>query len=204
MQELQAFIDTVDKLVNNLSPQQRRVMLRTMSIELRRRNAQRVKANIEPSGDKMSSRNGDRWKMRGLRDGQTLRRSQKFNFFKERDLSLHFVRDNGTTIVGREQGVGNPPFKASGFVRANIYYKASTGKQQKMFTKMAKTKYLRSRSNANEAVVGFLGGLTAKIAAEHHYGSSSKNLPARELIGLSAEDLEYAQTEILAAIAKGI
>lgn len=201
MAELDEFLETVGALVKNLSPQERRALLRNLSVELRKRNAARVRANIEPAGSAMEGRNGDRWQMRGLKEGQSLRLRQKFNYFKERGLSLAYQREEGGKIIGRLEG---EPRRLSSYRRDDVYFKGRSSKPKKMYQKMARAKYLRSKNTADEAVIGFLGGITAKIAVEHHYGESSKNLPARELIGLSAEDLEYVKSEILKAVSKGI
>lgn len=198
---LNNFIQSVDALIKNLSPAERSAMLRTISIEVRKRNAARVRGNIQPDGSPMAGRQGDRWKMRGLRNGEALLKGKKFNHFKQRDLTLAYVRQEGEKIIGRKEG---EPRKLSGYLRENIYFQGRSSKNARMYQKMARPKYLRSKNTSNEAIIGFLGGITAKIAAEHHYGDSRKNLTSRELVGLSDSDLSYIETEIIKSVAKGI
>ena len=198
---LNNFIQSVDALIKNLSPAERSAMLRTISIEVRKRNAARVRGNIQPDGSPMAGRQGDRWKMRGLRNGEALLKGKKFNYFKQRDLALAYIRQEGKKIIGRKEG---EPKKMSGYLRENIYFDGRNNKKARMFQKISRPKYLRSKNTSNEAIIGFLGDITAKIAAEHHYGDSRKNLTSRELVGLSDSDLSYIETEIIKSVAKGI
>ncbi|WP_373745981.1 phage virion morphogenesis protein [Neisseria dentiae] len=201
MDALEEFTAEVANLIKNLSPPARRNLLRTISMALRKRNAERVRANIQPDGAAMEARDGDRWKMRGLREGEALKAGRKFHYFKERDLSAVYVRDDGEKLIVRKAGEKK---RVAGYLRENVYFQGGRPRGKKMYPKLARAKYLRSRNDADSAVIGFMGGITAKIAAEHHYGDSAKKLPPRELIGISDDNFAYIKAEILDAVSKGL
>ena len=86
----------------------------------------------------------------------------------------------------------------SKFNRNHIYVKGKSSKKELqknlMFRKINQFKYLKMKATSHEVAIGFLGGLTAKIAAAHQYGED--NRPVRELLGFSDEDIELIEQTI--------
>lgn len=196
MSYLDQYISNLDGLIQQLSPQATRQLTRELGQEMRRRNAARIKANVQPDGAAYLPRQGYGWKLRQLKPNETLKPGQKFNFFKERDLSLKFVRDKGNRFVGEDEDGC-----MGGFLKKFIYIKTNA-KKGRMFRKMANFKWLKTKNNNNEAAFGFMSGIVGQIAAEHQAGNDAINLPAHELIGFSADDLRVIQETIIAYLAK--
>lgn len=72
MQELEEFVAQIRHLSLQLKPSVRAKLLRTIATELRRRNRERIRANVEPDGSPMAKRQGDRFMFRRIRDGEGL------------------------------------------------------------------------------------------------------------------------------------
>ncbi len=74
---------------------------------------------------------------------------------------------------------------------------------QSMFAKLRTTKHLKARADAAAATVE-ISGRTARIASVHQYGLLDRpqpggpeiRYPARELLGFSADDLEWLQVSL--------
>lgn len=197
---LNTYLDELDELIQRLSSSERAGLMRNIGKELQGRNSRRILDNVDPQNVAYIPRTGRAWDLRRLREGETIRRHQKFNFFKERDIELAFTREtyskNGNPMVlGRRAEDKQPFWQASGFVREGIYVKDRRGKGKlRMFKKLGKQKWLRFRATSQEAAIGFMNGVVARVAAEHHYGM--KGLPQRELIGLPKEDMEYIRNTV--------
>ncbi|MDO5058777.1 MAG: phage virion morphogenesis protein [Neisseria sp.] len=200
MSALDSYIADIDRLAGRLSRNQTARLAKQLAAELKKRNAARIRANVEPDGEAFAPRSGSYWQLRRLKNGETLSTRQKFNYFKEQNLSAaHIIRDDGEKIILRENGLGNPPYKASGFLRSKIYLKKRSTKPPKMFKKIGR--HLKHRGTADGAEIRFTDGLMAEIAAEHHHGRDK--LPARELLGFSEEDLAYIRQTIEAELSAG-
>lgn len=76
--------------------------------------------------------------------------------------------------------------------------------KRKMFTKLRQARYLKLQSDANQITIGFFAR-TARLARIHQYGlrdRPGKGAPdvqyaRRELLGLTAADLEMIRTRLL-------
>lgn len=198
--ELNQYLENLDGLITKLSPAQTRAMSQEVGREMRRRVAARIKANITPEGMAYAARQGDAWKARRLRDGESIKPGQKFSYFKAHNLQLQYVIDRGDRIVGKEITDGNPGYNGSGFLKKFIYIHQPR-KSGMMFKRLPGSRWLKTKTTASEAAIGFMNGLMASIAAEHQSGNSSKNLPARELLGFSPEDLRYIQETVIRHLA---
>ena len=82
MEELEALVAQIEHLALKIQPSARAKLMRNIATELRRRNRNRIKANIEPDGNPMAKRQGDRFAFRRLRDGEELHH-RPFRFFGE-------------------------------------------------------------------------------------------------------------------------
>lgn len=196
MTELDKYIGELDALLQKLKPAQRSRLSRRLAVEMRQRNAERIRANIQPDGRAMQQRSGDRWQMRPLKPGETIRRGQLFNHFHRRHIRLDWVRDRGDRVVGGISGG-----EASGYIKDHIYLPYQSLKQKMMFKKMPKTRHLKIKNDANQAAIGFMGSIVGRIAAEHQYGAAK--LPARELLGFSNDDLAFIRQAVWEALASG-
>lgn len=200
MQELEEFVAQIRHLSLQLKPSVRAKLLRTIATELRRRNRERIRANVEPDGNPMAKRQGDRPLFRRLRDGEGLNR-RPFRFFGEKYGDNYTGRiaysrtENGKELVRFEGERG-----LLGFRREYLYLKTSTASRMAMFRRLGAARWLRQKADANRAQIGWFGGSAAAIAAEHEDGNSSKNLPSRLLLGLPKEDLQYVTDQLLQAL----
>lgn len=202
MEELEALVAQIEHLALKIQPSARAKLMRNIATELRRRNQNRIKANIEPDGNPMvkRKRQGDRFAFRNLRDGEELHR-RPFRFFGElygdRDMDpIAYSRtENGNELV-RFEG----DRELYGFRREYLYLKTPTISRMVMFRRIGAARWLRQKADENHAKIGWFGGKAAQIATEHEDGSTVKNLPSRLLLGLPKEDLEYITDQILNAI----
>lgn len=197
---LDRYLDNLDGLIRQLTPAQTTALTRQIGQELRRRTAARIKANVSPDGNAFVRRQGEAWKARSLRDGETLKPGQRFGYFKSHNLRLKNVIDRDNRLVGIETTEGNPGYPASGFLKKFIYIQRPRASGM-MFRRMPNGRWLKSKTTASEAAIGFMGGLMGQIAAEHQSGNSAKNLPARELIGFAPDDLRYIQEAVVQHLA---
>lgn len=200
MQELEEFVAQIRHLALQLKPSVRAKLLRTIATELRRRNRERIRANVEPDGNPMAKRQGDRHLLRRIRGGEELNR-RPFRFFGEKYGDNYTGRiaysrtENGKELVRFEGERG-----LSGFRREYLYLKKPTTSRMAMFRRIGNARWLRQKVDANRAQIGWFGGLVAGIAAVHEDGNSSKNLPSRLLLGLPKEDLQYVADQLLQAL----
>lgn len=76
--------------------------------------------------------------------------------------------------------------------------------KRKMFTKLKAAKHLRLQSDANSIALAFIGR-TARLARVHQYGlrdrpgrgSPQVQYARRELLGLTADELDHIRTRLL-------
>lgn len=196
MQELEEFVAQIRHLALQLQPSARAKLLRTIATELRRRNRERIRANVEPDGKPMAKRQGDRFMFRRIRDGEGLN-GQPFRFLGENYTGrIAYSRtENGNELV-RFEGER----KLLGFRREYLYLESPTISRMKMFRRLGAARWLRQKADANRAQIGWFGGSAAAIATVHEEGDSRKNLPARLLLGLPKEDLQYVIDQLLQAL----
>ncbi|MBN6079894.1 phage virion morphogenesis protein [Aggregatibacter actinomycetemcomitans] len=83
-------------------------------------------------------------------------------------------------------------------------------KRKAMFAKLKTARFLKIRTNANEAIIGFTGR-EADIAKIHQYGLQARPTPnasykvqyaQRELLGFSREDVEMIEMLVLEQLAR--
>ena len=110
---LDRYLDNLDGLIQQLTPAQTAALTHQIGQELRRRTAARIKANVAPDGSAFVRRQGEAWKARSLREGETLKPSQRFGFFKSHNLQLKNVINRDNRLVGVESTEGNPGYPAS-------------------------------------------------------------------------------------------
>ena len=196
--ELNTLIKQLESLIQAMTPQARRRLNQQLARNLRTRNAERIKANTEPDGSAMQARQSDRWQMSGLKENQTIRPGQRFHHFKQRNLTAAYVRDEGDTIIVRHPGQN----QVQGYLKKNIYLQGGRLRQKMLFQKLPRTRYLKTKTSPEETAIGFMHGFVGRIAHRQHHGEPSKNLPARELLGLSESDIRHIQETLIAHLAQ--
>ncbi|HGP0434389.1 TPA: phage virion morphogenesis protein, partial [Neisseria meningitidis] len=90
-----------------------------------------------------------------------------------------------------------------GFKREHLFIETGRRARLQLFRKLGRARWLRSKADSSEALIGWLGGSAAVIARDHDEGNSKKNIPSRLLLGLSKDDLLYIQEQILNAVNGG-
>lgn len=193
---LDQYLSNLDGLLQKLSGPERRALSRVLAVEMRQRIGQRIKDNVSPKGEAYAGRRGGSWDLRPLRKGETLKPGQKFNYLKERDIQLAWVKDAGGHYIGREVPNSNYGYAASGYKKELIYIKGRA-KSNRMFRKLPSGRWLRYKTDDQQAAIGFMNGLVGQIAAEHQDGNATKNLPSRELIGFAKDDLSFIEDTVI-------
>lgn len=122
---------------------------------------------------------------------------------ERRLLAREVARDLRIANRNRIKAQTNPdgtPFEPRNELRG----RSGQIRRRGMFSKISTAKYLRIKTNANAAEVGFLGRV-ARIARVHHYGLRDRVEPGgpqhkyarRELIGITAADAERIGNSVL-------
>lgn len=112
MQELEEFVAQIRHLALQLQPSARAKLLRTIATELRRRNRERIRANVEPDGKPMAKRQGDRFMFRRIRDGEGLN-GRPFRFSGKNTATI--------TQVASHTAVQKTAMSWSGLRESEIY-----------------------------------------------------------------------------------
>lgn len=202
MNALDQYIDRLDELVKRLSPTERAKLSRDIGTQVRQSNKRRIQANISPEGVPFAQRQGV--PQRPLRKNETVKVGQQFLYvgtaarmrtIKTAASAAHPSRRN--TQPHDADYVWGYDLTAGGirkYRRSLIGMESKRTRARLMFRKIHQYKYLKLKADSHGAAVGFLGGLTAHIAAAHQYGQ--ENRPQRELLGFSEGDLQLIE-EIL-------
>ncbi|WP_440893678.1 phage virion morphogenesis protein [Aeromonas dhakensis] len=81
--------------------------------------------------------------------------------------------------------------------------------RRKMFFKISNTTWLKARASEQQAVVEFVGTAN-RLATIHQYGLKDRikgreiSYPARELLGITTEEVERLEELLLAQLTKGL
>ncbi len=122
---------------------------------------------------------------------------------ERRVLAREVARDLRIANRERIKAQTNPdgtPFEP----RTQLRGRRGAIRRKAMFTKLRTAKYLRIRTSADEAAVGFLGRVS-RIARVHHYGLRDRvekggpqhQYARRELIGITAKDADRIAESVL-------
>ena len=196
MNDLDVFLDRVDALVAKLEPAQQRELSRQIATEIRRRNVERIKSNVQPDGSGMAARRGRN--LRRLRAGGSLRAGQEFYYYG-RLVSLTWVKDYGERFIGGYAAGDNS--KVGVYLRSHV--KLASKANKKMFRRLSMAKWLKTKTEAGSATVGFWTGSAARVASEHQSGSR-KNLPPRTVLGFSPDDIEWIEQSVIEYLADAL
>ena len=190
MDALEQYLDHVDALIAKLSPVQQRQLAKQIGDEIRKRNALRIRANVEPDGNAMMKRQGRN--LRKLRGG--LRQRQQFYYFG-RAVSLQWSKDAGDRIIGREGGK-----QAGGYLKQFIMLES--GARRAMFRRLPMVKWLKVKASADSVTVGFWNGGVGKLAAAHQSGEGKT--AARQLLGFAPDDIQFIEQKAVEFLAENL
>ena len=196
MDDLDVFLNRVDALVAKLEPAQQRELSRQIATEIRRRNVERIKSNVQPDGSGMAARRGRN--LCRLRAGGSLRAGQEFYYYG-RLVSLTWVKDYGERFIGGYAAGDNS--KVGVYLRRNV--KLASKARLKMFRRLPMAKWLKTTTDAGSATVGFWTGSASRVASEHQNGSR-QNLPARTVLGFSPDDIEWIEQSVIEYLADAL
>ena len=208
MSELERYLQELESLIRRLDAPARRRLANDIGTEIRRRNAQRIRANISPGGAPFTPRH--RQPTRKLRQGERIRIGQAF-IYLGRTAMMRTIKtpasaaapSRDTTQAHNDQYVYGWDFEAAGirkFRRDRIELPDNSERRARMFRKIHRFNYLKKLPLPEGVQVGYPGSLTGYIAAAHQYGAD--NRPARELLGYSDEDLRYIQETVIRHLAE--
>ncbi|AQU84928.1 MULTISPECIES: phage virion morphogenesis protein [unclassified Halomonas] len=128
---------------------------------------------------------------------------EKLSPKERRVLAREIARD--LRIANRERikaqtGPDGTPFEP----RTQLRGRSGAIRRRTMFTKLRTAKYLKIKTNADEAAVGFIGRVN-RIARIHHYGLRDRvekggpqhQYARRELVGITAADTDRIRYSVL-------
>ena len=210
---LNHYINRLNGLIEKLSPTQTRALNQELARDIRRRNAQRIQANIEPDGSVMAPRQSP--PTRPLRSNETIKPGQKFQYMGS-EVQMRTIKtpetaanpSRSSTKSHDSRYIWGYDLEQGGirkYRRDRIEMPAATAAAQKrarMFKKIHRFTYLKQQISPTEAAIGYPGGLTAYIAAAHQHGLG--NRPERRLLGFSQDDLRYIQDTVISHLAASI
>ena len=206
MDELHPYAARLDVLVRQLEPAQIRKLTRELARTIRLSAKQRIAANQAPDGSAYTPRSG--LQGRPLHKGEILRQDQPFivggELKKFRRIKTERSDPKGydpKLEMGWEYGAS----EVRRYHRSSITIPRAGSSL--MFRKLHRYRFLKARHTDRAALVGFMGGLIADIAAQHQEGSPRRpshlksGLPARPLLGFSAQDLRTIEALLISHLA---
>ena len=206
--KLTRFAERAELIRARLSERELAKFADQMAKEMRESNANRIKANVTPEGDKMDPRKPQRGN-----------REIKFIYTTSDKEVRHLKSWRGTRsyIIGFDiMRGGIRTFKRSRIKRF-IKVDASKGDtinkgalKRKMFSRLIKSKWLKAKGYNDRAEVSF-ASTADKVANIHHYGLKDKGskgqdiqYPERHLLGMDAKDIDKVEDMLLSQLTKGL
>lgn len=199
--KLTRFAERAELIRARLSDRELAKFADKMAKEMRESNANRIKANVTPEGDKMDPRKSQRGN-----------REIKFIYTTSDKEVRHLKSWRGTRsyIIGFDiMRGGICTFKRS---RIKRFIKLDTSKgdsinknslKRKMFSRLIKSKWLKAKGYRDRAEVSF-ASTADKVANIHHHGLKDKGskgqdiqYPKRHLLGMDEKDIDRLETMLL-------
>lgn len=217
---LNLYIKNIDEYIARLSPAELRRLKSDIGKVVLNANRRRIRANIEPEGNAMTPRAGHEEEGRKLRKNERLKPGQEFYYigpYGKHNYSIRRLKNVKTAASAAKKSRVNtaaydPQYEwgyeleTDGVSKFNRdYIRLLDGKPTKerlktrMFTKIHRAKYLKSKINNLGVAIKFISGMTAYIAAAHQYGED--NRPERHLLGFSADDLDTIEQLVISHMA---
>lgn len=217
---LSLYIKNIDEYIARLSPAELRRLKSDIGKVVLKANRQRIRANIEPEGNAMTPRAGHEEAGRKLRKNERLKPGQEFFYIgpygKHNGIIRRLKNVKTAASAAKKSRVNTAAYdpqyewgyelETDGVSKFNRdYIRLLDGKPTKerlktrMFTKISRAKYLKSKINNLGVAIKFVSGMTAYIAAAHQYGED--NRPERHLLGFSADDLDTIEQLVISHMA---
>lgn len=206
---IQDLPDYIATLVKKMEAPQRKELTRKLSKSLRASQTKRIRQQISPDGTAFMKRKP-----------QKAKREIKFIYqLGDGVRHLRSWRETKNYIVGFDRYRGSiRTFKKSRIIKtlsvdrgeASALLDRSRGDiRRRMFTGLIKSRWLKAKGDASEASVSF-EGIASRVARVHHYGLRDKvnkyggevDYPARELLGISREELELIEEMTIAHLGR--
>ncbi|PHM75685.1 phage virion morphogenesis protein [Xenorhabdus cabanillasii] len=202
---LRSLDSALTALLSQLSPTSRKSLARDIARDLRKSQMHRIRAQRNPDGSRYTRR-----KAQVL----TVQRGMKF-IWRGETRHLKNWRSTQDKITGYDTGrKGLRTFYKTDIQRilekkTDRINPQKGSKKARMFKKLATARYLRLSASDKEAVIFFVPK-AAKIARVHQFGLKErlrgKNMevkyPARQLLGLTADDIAHIGEQILAHLTR--
>ncbi len=178
--------DTLEGLIESLSPTARKNLTKDISRYLRSTQAKRIKLNRDPDGKKYEPRKRPK-----------SRREIKFMYYGD-ERHLKSYRSGSRYIIGYDRFRGDiRTFRRDRIERytkvdkgsATAAYGRNSQIRNRMFTNLIKTKWLKAKANPNEASVQF-DSIADRVATVHQYG-------LRDRIGSGNQKVRYQERRLL-------
>lgn len=208
---IQALPDYIDALISKMEPAQRKELTRKIAKSLRGSQAKRIRQQKAPDGSVFEKRKP-----------QKAKREIKFIYQTGDEVRhLRSWRESKHYIVGFDRYRGNiRTFKKSRIIKTLSVNRGETSTlldrsrgdiRRRMFTGLIKSKWLKGKGDGSEASVSFQG-IAGRVARVHHYGLRDKvnergdevDYPARELLGITREELELIEEMAIAHLSRGM
>lgn len=202
--ELEKLSSFIEPMLRALSAPQRRALTQKIARDLRRINQRRIKSQQNPDGSSYDVR---------LKPKMAVGQIQFI--YKDELRDMKSWQDQGDRVTGYDRNAGGirtfikdrvqkwlPSHTASRTRRGN--------KKEKMFSKLAGPKYLKTHTSEHSAAIEFLGRI-AQIANIHQHGLRAPvsaggalySYPERQLLGFSAQDQRILLDSILTCLTRG-
>lgn len=180
------------------NPSAMRRSIREATNLVRDLNRDRIKRNVTPSGDSMQKRKSPQKSLARISflyrtpDGNRTIRDLR-NFREMKHMYIGYDRTRG----GVRSFLKSRIIKTISVDKTKVSAKPS---QQKMFKRLIRNQWLRTKMTSKEASVYF-AGVAGNVAAIHHFGEKDKpnpksqavEYPQRELLGFTAEDVDKVE-----------
>ncbi|CAM3950263.1 phage virion morphogenesis protein [Xenorhabdus thuongxuanensis] len=192
-------------LLGRMSPGQRRQLAKEISRDLRRSQIRRIQQQKNPDGSHYTKRKAS---------FVTVQREMRF-LWRGQQRHLKNWQSRGQMITGYDvdkkavRSFRKDDIQRFISIKQDRISTERKTKQTRMFKKLATARFLRTYNSENEAAIYFLPS-AANIARVHQFGLKErmrgKNIsvqyPARQLLGLTTQDIAHIEEQILAHLTR--
>lgn len=210
--DLQALAGWAAPLLQKLQPAQQRKALWDIARAMRKTNTNRIRSNKNPDGSAWEKRK------RLRKTPPAIRYVYRAKDRHIRELEMSSYRIEHDRLIGYDKEAGGiRTMLSTGLIRKITpqHGSASPRKQStqaKMMQRITTPKNLKAHTLGNRAAVVEFTSRAQRIAGVHHYGLRDKvdrrnplskevRYPRRELLGLTAQDIQAVQDILLTHLA---
>lgn len=213
-QTLELYIQQIDGYIDKLSVKGLLRLKGDIGRVVEQANRRRIKDNILPDGSPMTPRKQPKEQGRKLRANERLKVGQLFIYMRGQHAGRirRFKNIKTAASAAKKTRIDTAAYdpqyewgyeiETRGVSRFDRdYIRVVKGKptsesiRSRMFTKIHRTKYLKSKITNNGVAIKFISGMTSWIAAAHQEGEG--NRPERTLLAFSPEELETIEQLVI-------